>query len=105
MRAVAAFPAEREVRLVEQAAPRIEGNTEVLLRILDVGICGTDRGIARFEYGTTPAGSDHLVIGHESLGRVVEVGRSVTRVDPGDLVVATVRRPCPHATISSCSAR
>lgn len=104
MRAVAVFPAERELRLVEQATPRIEADTEVLLRILDVGICGTDRAIARFEYGTPPAGSDHLVIGHETLGRVVEVGRSVTRVDPGDLVVATVRRPCPHAWCRACPA-
>ncbi|MGH7300851.1 MAG: glucose 1-dehydrogenase, partial [Candidatus Rokuibacteriota bacterium] len=102
MRAVVAFPAERKVRLVEQAVPRIESGTEVLLKILDVGICGTDREIARFEYGTRPAGSDHLVIGHESLGRVVEVGRSVTTVNPGDLVVATVRRPCPHAWCRAC---
>lgn len=92
------------MRLVEQAAPRIERDTEVLLRVLDVGVCGTDREIARFEYGTPPAGRDHLVIGHETLARVVAAGPAVTRVAPGDLVVATVRRPCPHAWCRACPA-
>ena len=51
--------------------------------------------ICAFEYGTPPAASQELVIGHESLGEVVEVGPDVTRVELGDLVVPMVRRPCP----------
>jgi threonine dehydrogenase-like Zn-dependent dehydrogenase len=70
--------------------------------VLDVGVCGTDREICAFEYGTPPAGQAHLVIGHESLARVEEVGSGVTRVRPGDLVVTMVRRPCPHDHCLAC---
>jgi threonine dehydrogenase-like Zn-dependent dehydrogenase len=102
MKAVAVFPAEREVRVVEEATPRIAAPSEVRLRVLDVGICGTDREICAFEYGTPPAGLPHLVIGHESLAQVEEVGPGVTRVRPGDLVVTMVRRPCPHEHCGAC---
>jgi len=67
-----------------------------------VGVCGTDREITSFQYGTPPEGSDYLIIGHESLSRVVECGEKVTRAKPGDLVVLTVRRPCPHASCIAC---
>jgi threonine dehydrogenase-like Zn-dependent dehydrogenase len=103
VRAVAVFPADRAVRVIDHPEPRLERDTDVLLRMLEVGICGTDREIARFEYGDPPPGSSHLVIGHESLGRVAEAGRAVTRVKPGDLVVTTVRRPCHHAGCRACS--
>lgn len=102
MRAVAVFPAEKAIRLVDHPEPAIEGPTQVKLEILDVGICGTDREIARFDYGTPPPDSPYLVIGHESLGRVIEVGPEVTRVVPGDLVVTMVRRPCPHPDCRAC---
>jgi glucose 1-dehydrogenase len=102
MRAVAVFPAERSIRIVDHPEPRIERDTEVRLRMLEVGICGTDLEIARFEYGVPPAGSPYLVIGHESLGQAVEVGRAVDRVKPGDLVVTMVRRPCPHDWCRAC---
>ena len=72
------------------------------LRVLEVGICGTDKEICAFEYGTPPEGSEYLVIGHESLGEVVEVGAAVKRVKPGDLVVPMVRRPCPHQECLAC---
>jgi threonine dehydrogenase-like Zn-dependent dehydrogenase len=72
--------------------------------MLDVGICGTDREICAFQYGTPPAGESRLVIGHESLGEVVEVGPAVTRLAPGDLVIPMVRRPCPHAECMACRA-
>jgi threonine dehydrogenase-like Zn-dependent dehydrogenase len=72
--------------------------------MLDVGVCGTDREICAFQYGTPPDGAGHLVIGHESLARVVEVGPQVTRVKTGDLVVPMVRRPCPHAHCLACRA-
>ena len=76
--------------------PRLE------IRILDVGVCGTDREICAFDYGTPPAGADQLVIGHEALGEVVEVGPGVTRVKAGDLVVPMVRRPCEVPSCSAC---
>jgi threonine dehydrogenase-like Zn-dependent dehydrogenase len=102
LRAVAVFPVEKSLAVVDHPEPRLAGDREVLVRILEVGICGTDREIARFEYGSPPPGSPYLVIGHESLGRVLEVGRAVTRVKPGDLVVTMVRRPCGHPECRAC---
>ena len=104
MKAVAVFPATRQVDLIDHEAPRLGSPTDARLRMLDVGVCGTDREIAAFDYGTPPAGSDHLVIGHESLGEVVEVGAGVTKVKAGDLVVTMVRRPCNHAECMACRA-
>jgi threonine dehydrogenase-like Zn-dependent dehydrogenase len=103
MKAVAIFPSSREVKLVDEPAPRIATPTDVRVRILDVGICGTDKELCAFKYGTPPAGSDHLVIGHESLGEVVEVGPGVSRVAVGDLVVPMVRRPCSHPECAPCA--
>jgi len=104
MKAVAVIPATREVKLVDQETPRVTAPTHVKLRMLDVGVCGTDREICAFQYGTPPGGSAHLVIGHESLGEVVEVGPAVSRLKPGDLVVPMVRRPCPHDDCVACRA-
>lgn len=103
MKAVAIFPATREVKLVDEPEPKITTPTDVRFRILDVGVCGTDKELCAFKYGTPPAGSDHLVIGHESLGEVVEVGQGVSRVAVGDLVVPMVRRPCGHPECVACA--
>jgi len=65
-------------------------------------VCGTDKEIAAFQYGTPPHGHDHLVLGHESLGQVVEVGRSVESLAVGDLVVPMVRRPCGLEECLAC---
>jgi glucose 1-dehydrogenase len=70
--------------------------------MLEIGICGTDREICSFEYGSPPSGHDHLVIGHESLAEIVEVGPAVDRLKVGDLVVPTVRRPCIHPECLAC---
>jgi len=102
MKAVAVFPGSREVKVVEREGPRLAAPDQVLLRMLDIGICGTDKEICSFEYGTPPPGDDHLVIGHESLAEVVEAGPAAGRFAPGDLVVPSVRRPCPHPSCLSC---
>ena len=102
MKALAVFPASREVRLIEQPEPGIAGPTEVKLRILEAGICGTDREITSFHYGTPPVNSPHLVIGHEALGEVIGVGSGVTGLARGDLAVLTVRRPCLHDICGPC---
>ncbi len=104
MQAVAVVPDKREVALVTQPVPELRGPREVKLRMLEVGVCGTDKEICAFDYGTPPAGSAHLVIGHESLGEVLEVGPEVMGFAPGDLVVTTVRRPCRHAHCLTCRA-
>src|SRR5262245_43843097 len=104
MRAVAVFPHSREVKLIEVEEPQIARPIAVNLRMLEVGICGTDREICAFPYGTLPPGSEYLILGHESIGEVVAVGPEVRDLAVGDLVVATVRRPCPHATCAACRA-
>ncbi len=104
MRAVSVFPLEKTVRITDEPEPRIANPTQARMRVLDVGVCGTDREICAFEYGTPPPGSDHLVIGHESFTEVIEVGPEVTRVSVGDLVIPMVRRPCPHAHCTACRA-
>src|SRR5215472_7341617 len=86
MKAVAVFPDSREVKLIEQDEPVITQPDQVKLRMLDIGICGTDKEICTFAYGTPPAGADYLVIGHEALGEVAEVGAAVSHLAPGDLV-------------------
>jgi threonine dehydrogenase-like Zn-dependent dehydrogenase len=96
------FPAEKKIRVVERPSPKIERDDQVRLRMLDVGVCGTDHEIARFEYGTPPAGEPYLVMGHESLGEVVEVGGAVSEIQKGDLVVTTVRRPCGRPECRPC---
>ncbi len=102
MKAIAVVPHTREVQLIDCPAPQIAEPTHVKLRMLDVGVCGTDREICSFEYGTPPDGIEHLVIGHESLGEVIDVGPAVTRVRRGDLVVPMVRRPCHHEVCAAC---
>ena len=102
MKAVAVFPGTKTVKIVEHEAPRLTQPDQVMLRMLDIGICGTDREICSFEYGTPPRGYDYLVIGHESLAQVAEVGSAVSRLKPGDLVVPTVRRPCSHPECRPC---
>jgi glucose 1-dehydrogenase len=102
MRAVAMFPSEKRIRLVDRPRPTLEQDSQVRLRMLEVGVCGTDHEIARFEYGTPPSGEPYLVIGHESLAEVVDVGRAVSRLAPGDLVVTTVRRPCGQPKCRPC---
>jgi NADPH:quinone reductase-like Zn-dependent oxidoreductase len=80
MRAIAVTPSSMQVGIIDQPEPEISRPTEVKLRMLEAGVCGTDKEICAFEYGTPPAGSEHLVIGHESAGEVIAVGAAVTRV-------------------------
>lgn len=78
--------------------PRQEpGPGEVLVRIKQVGICGTDRELIRAHFGSAPPGESALVLGHEMLGEVAALGPGVSGFAPGQLVTATVRRPdgCP----------
>ena len=102
MKAIAVTPETHRVDIVDHPEPALRGPKDVTVRILDVGVCGTDREICCLRVRYAARGSDMLVIGHESLGEVVEVGRAVTRVRSGDLVVPMVRRPCPHEICVAC---
>jgi threonine dehydrogenase-like Zn-dependent dehydrogenase len=102
MKAVAVFPGKHEVNVIDHPEPHLASPTQAKVRMLDVGVCGTDREIISFEYGTPPDGFDYLILGHESLGEVVEAGSQTSKVKTGDLVVMTVRRPCDHPECIAC---
>jgi len=102
MKAGAVFPGQRRAEVVALDEPKLSSPNQVKLRMLEVGVCGTDREICHFRYGTPPEGFEFLVLGHESLGEVVETGSAVTRVRCGDLVTPMVRQACPHADCAAC---
>ena len=97
MKAVAVFPGKPgSMHLTTMRRPSTEdvpGGRGVLVKVLRVGVDGTDKEIDAAEYGAAPPGDDFLVTGHESFGVVEAVGPAVTGLQPGDYVVATVRRP------------
>src|SRR5207253_7325689 len=93
MKAIAVIPGQAgSVHLAELPKPRLNEVPEgrgVLVRVLSVGLDGTDKEINAAAYGAAPPGSSFLVLGHESLGVVEQVGPGVTEVKPGERVVAT----------------
>ncbi|MCC6363820.1 MAG: alcohol dehydrogenase catalytic domain-containing protein [Bryobacterales bacterium] len=94
MRAVALDFHTRSIEEREVAEPVRRREDEVLFRVLEVGICGTDRALARFELGRPPEKESHLVIGHEALGEVLAAGAGVKNLRRGDLVAPAIRRAC-----------
>jgi threonine dehydrogenase-like Zn-dependent dehydrogenase len=96
---VAEPPKNNSVKLVDLIKPKPKKN-QVLLKILRVGIDGTDREINEGIYGTPPKGHKYLVLGHESLGRIQELGEGVKNFSIGELVVPTVRRPCDEQCLN-----
>ena len=97
MKAVAVFPGTPDsMHLADLPKPGVGDVPDgrgVLVEVLRVGVDGTDKEINDAEYGAAPEGYDFLVTGHESFGRVLEVGSNVRELEPGDYVTATVRRP------------
>jgi threonine dehydrogenase-like Zn-dependent dehydrogenase len=97
MKAIAVLPGQpNSLHLADLPKPSVHDiphGRGVLVRVLRVGVDGTDKEINAAEYGQAPPGDDFLVIGHECFGRVVEVGMNVSELTPGDYVVPTVRRP------------
>ncbi|MDE3046250.1 MAG: glucose 1-dehydrogenase [Verrucomicrobiota bacterium] len=94
MKAIALVPGTKDVKLIDWPEPKIEGATDVKARVLQVGICGTDREEASGGRADAPKGEKELIIGHEMLAEVVEVGAQVKSLKPKDLVVIMVRRGC-----------
>ena len=97
MRALAVTPGQaNSLRLIEVPKPSLDDIPDgrgVLVRVLRVGVDGTDKEINAAEYGQAPPGDDYLITGHEGFGQVEAVGANVRELVPGDFVVATVRRP------------
>jgi glucose 1-dehydrogenase len=84
--------------------PALNSPDQLLIRVLEVGICGTDRAIVRGEGGDPPPGDDYLVLGHEMLGEVISAGDAAAAdYAPGDLAVCTVRRACGLAECPTCA--
>src|SRR3954471_6515350 len=97
MKAIAVLPGQpNTTHLRDVPRPTLDeipGGRGVLVKVLRVGVDGTDKEIKAAEYGAAPPGFEYLITGHESFGRVEAVGPGVTELVPGDYVVATVRRP------------
>jgi threonine dehydrogenase-like Zn-dependent dehydrogenase len=99
MKAIAVFPGKsNSMHLAQLPRPSVDdvpGGRGVLVKVLRVGVDGTDKEINAAEYGAAPPGYEFLVTGHESFGRVEAVGPNVSacQLAVGDYVVATVRRP------------
>jgi glucose 1-dehydrogenase len=98
MKAIAVHPGKPDsIHLEEVPKPsldQIDGGRGVLVKVLRVGVDGTDKEINAAEYGAAPPGDDFLIIGHENFGVVEEVGPNVPdTIRPDTFVVASVRRP------------
>jgi threonine dehydrogenase-like Zn-dependent dehydrogenase len=102
MRALTVVPRRKGSLALTEIDEPAEADGSLLVAALAVGICGTDREIAQGVFGAAPPGRERLVIGHESLGRVVSAPAGAP-VAPGDLVVGIVRRPDP-VPCASCRA-
>lgn len=94
MKALTVLPLTANSARVEEIAEPKSSDGDVLVETIAVGICGTDLEIIAGDYGWSPPGEERLVLGHESIGRVVESPSSGT-LKAGDLVVGIVRRPDP----------
>ena len=97
MKAIAVIPGKpNSIHLRDVPKPKVEEVPDgrgVLVKVLRVGVDGTDKEINAAKYGAAPPGNDYLILGHESFGKVEAVGSSVGEFRPGDSVVASVRRP------------
>jgi threonine dehydrogenase-like Zn-dependent dehydrogenase len=95
MKAISVFPGKpNSVQVAELPKPSLDqvpNGRGVLVKVLRVGVNGTDKEINAAEYGAAPPGYDFLVIGHEGFGQVEAVGPNVSELKAGDYVVATVR--------------
>jgi glucose 1-dehydrogenase len=102
MQAVAVLPGRRHSLHVRQDVPPPEARPdEAVVRMVEAGICGTDAEIHEGVWGRAPEGFEYLVLGHENLG-VVESAPAGSALRPGELVVATVRRPCRREECPPC---
>ncbi len=98
MKAIAVYPGKPySMHLEDVPMPKvtdIPNGQGVLVKVLRVGVDGTDKEINAAEYGHAPEGEQFLITGHENFGQVVEAGPNVPdTIKPGTYVVATVRRP------------
>jgi len=94
MKAITVEPKKTGTARYEDFPEPDESEGSILVEAVAVGVCGTDVDIVSGNYGWAPPGKTRLVLGHESLGRVIDPGPR-SSLKKGDLVVGIVRRPCP----------
>jgi threonine dehydrogenase-like Zn-dependent dehydrogenase len=82
------------VHIFDVEKPRIRGPQDVLVRIVQTGICGSDRSMIKDDRKDIAPGAEYIILGHEAVGVVVEAGADVRKLKPGDAVIPTVRRGC-----------
>ena len=94
MHAVTIVPGKAGSQRLDEIAEPAREQGSVLVRALAVGVCGTDRELIDGDYGEAPPGAERLVLGHESLGRVIEAPAE-SGFRTGEIVVGIVRHPDP----------
>jgi glucose 1-dehydrogenase len=94
MKALSITPGKGDLKIIDVEEPGIQFPDDVKLKVLQVGICGTDREEVEGGRADAPANEDHLIIGHEMFGKVVDAGKDVTVVKKGDYALFIVRRGC-----------
>jgi len=99
MKALTVIPGKANSAAVLEVPEPAPEEGAILVRTLAIGVCGTDVEIVSGEYGWPPSGRERLVLGHESLGEVIEAPAG-SGIAAGDLVVGIVRRPDPVPCIS-----
>lgn len=103
MRAITTLPGKADSAELEDLPEPETGRDRLLVQALAVGVCGTDVEILRGDFGTAAPGKQRLVIGHESLGRVLKAPAGSGFAE-GELIAGVVRRPDP-APCASCAAQ
>src|SRR5215831_15299438 len=99
MKALTIVPGKPNSAAVQEVPEPPASDGSVLVRALELGICGTDFELISADYGWAPPGSEYLILGHESLGRVEEAPEG-SGFQKGDLIVGIVRRPDPVPCIA-----
>jgi len=103
MKALVLTPGTTDLKLIDRDVPQISTPTQIIMKIIEVGICGTDREEAAGGRADAPTGKTELIIGHEMFGQVTQIGANVKSAKVGDYGVFMVRRPCGKC--SACAAR
>lgn len=91
------------VTVADVPMPQLDSSDQVLIKVISVGLDGTDREIVQDRYGVLPEAAEHMVIGHELLGEIVQAGAE-SGLAAGQLVTALVRRPCGDDSCICCHA-
>jgi threonine dehydrogenase-like Zn-dependent dehydrogenase len=107
MRALTVTPGVKNSIKLAQIGEPVPTASQALLRVREIGVCGTDMDLNQGFYGEAPPGSSYLVTGHESLSTVESIPKNNQGISRGDLVVPTVRRPddcvnCQHGESDMC---